>query len=106
MRRPTNSPRTLGHMATSRTTLIALALAAAVVLAGCSDTDSTSNTASASPAPTPGAAVAWANAVCTASIGLRTSVQEARTALESGASGSPATLEQTQAEVRDHADAV
>jgi hypothetical protein len=93
-------------MATSRTTLIALALAAAVMLAGCSDTDSTSNTASASPAPTPEAAVAWANAVCTASIDLRTTVQEASAALGSGASGSPTTLEQTQAEVRDHADAV
>ena len=93
-------------MAMSRTALIALTLAAAVALTGCSDNDPASTAGSASAAPTPEAAVAWANAVCTASADLRTSVQEAGAALEPGASASAGTLEQTQAAVRDHADAV
>jgi uncharacterized phage infection (PIP) family protein YhgE len=50
-------------------------------------------------------AVAWANAVCTASTDLRASVQNAGTALRNDLTGSPS-LEQAKAEVRGHAEAV
>jgi len=92
-------------MAMTRTTRIAVTLAAAVILTGCGDAEPASNSGSSSAAPTPGAAVAWANAVCTASSDLQASVQEAGAALED-ASVSAGTVEQTQAEVRDQADAV
>jgi hypothetical protein len=93
-------------MALSRITTIALGLSAAVILAGCSDSNSAGDSGSASPTPSPGVAVAWANAVCTASIDLRTSIQEAGKALEPALSGSATSLAETQKEVRAQADAV
>jgi hypothetical protein len=93
-------------MAKSRTTTIVLSLAAAALLAGCSDANSTSGSGSAGPTPTPDAAVAWANAVCSASTGLRASVQDAGAALDGDLSGSASSLEQAKAEVRGHVDAV
>jgi hypothetical protein len=84
---------------------IVIALAAAL-FAGCGDANSPSDSGSAVPTPTPDAAVAWANAVCSASTGLRASVQEAGAALEGDLSGSGSSLEETKAEMRGHADAV
>jgi hypothetical protein len=93
-------------MAMSRTTTIVLALSAAVLLAGCSDADSTSGSGSAGPTPAPDAAVAWANAVCTASTDLQASVQDAAAALETDLSGPVTSVDQAKAEVRGHAEAV
>ena len=93
-------------MARFRTTTIVVALSAAVLLAGCSDSNSASGSGSGSPTPTPDAAVVWANAVCSASTDLRESVRDAREALPADRAGSATSLEQTQAEVSDHVDAV
>jgi hypothetical protein len=93
-------------MAMRRTTTFVTALAAAVLLVGCSDANSPSGSGPTAPTPTPEVAVAWANAVCTASTDLRASVQSAGATLEAGLSGSASSLEQTKEEVRGQVDAV
>ncbi|MEU4222484.1 hypothetical protein [Actinoplanes sp. NPDC026623] len=88
-------------MAQSRVIAIALSLSSALLLVACGDSDTPSTNGTTSPAATSDATVAWANAVCTASTQLQTSVQSAGEAIRSGASSAGTSPDSVKDQVKD-----